>query len=110
MEHLHFRHAGQRALPAAKPCVVGVVASGNLEVLIEAATLAGACEFDIRTPARGFEEVWAAVIADFVARHPCGDVRVSINDNAATPGTVALRLAQAIEEYAGPRRSERNPA
>jgi malonate decarboxylase delta subunit len=100
MEELRYRFCGGRKLSAAKPRLVGVVASGNLEVLIEPAPLDGACTIDVRTPVRGFSDVWAAVIADFVARHPLGDVRISINDAGATPATVALRLDQAFEEYA----------
>ena len=102
MEHLHFNfNGGALAAGTRRPRIVGVVASGNLEVLIEPATLDGACAFDIDTPARGFARVWQAVISDFFARHRLGDVRISINDNGATPATVALRLDQAVEEYRG---------
>jgi malonate decarboxylase delta subunit len=44
--------------------------------------------------------VWEAVVADFFARHRLADVRISINDNGATPAIVALRLDQAVEEFA----------
>jgi malonate decarboxylase delta subunit len=99
MEHLHYRFEGRRSIPRAAPQLVGVVASGNLEVLVEPVPLAGECVVDVATPARGFRDVWDAVIADFFARHPYGDLQISINDNAATPATVALRLDQAITEY-----------
>ena len=108
MEHLHYRFSGGRRLAAGKAEVVGVVASGNLEVLIEPAVLDGACTVDIDTPVLGFAAVWKAVVADFFARHGLGDVRISINDSGATPATVALRLDQAVEEYLGP--SEERPA
>ena len=101
MEHLEYRFAGGRALHEAQPRIVGVVASGNLEVLIAPMPLDGACVIDIRTPVRGFASVWEAVVADFFARHPFANVRVSINDNGATPATVALRLDQAAREYMG---------
>ena len=100
MEHLEYRFAGGRTLNEARPQIVGVVASGNLEVLIEPMALDDTCVIDIRTPARGFAEVWEAVVADFFARHPLANVRVSINDNGASPATVALRLDQAAQEYA----------
>jgi malonate decarboxylase delta subunit len=100
VEHLEYRFAGGRTLNEAQPRIVGVVASGNLEVLIEPVPLDGTCAIDIRTPARGFTEVWEAVVADFFTRHPLANVRVSINDNGASPATVALRLDQAAEEYA----------
>jgi malonate decarboxylase delta subunit len=99
MEHLRYRFAGDRVLPGGVPQLVGVVASGNLEVLIEPVQLEGACAIDVSTPVRGFAEVWAAVVADFFRRHRFADVRVSINDSGATPAIVALRLDQAAEEY-----------
>ncbi len=99
MEYLQYRFSGGGTVGGAKPRLVGVVASGNLEVLIEPMPLDGACAVDIRTPARGFGEVWEAVVADFFARHSFADVRISINDNGATPATVSLRLDQAVEEF-----------
>ncbi|HWZ70249.1 MAG TPA: malonate decarboxylase acyl carrier protein [Casimicrobiaceae bacterium] len=100
MEHLHYRFTGGRKTRAAESRIVGVVASGNLEVLIEPAPLQGACTVDIDTAANGFGAVWEAVVADFFSRHPLADVRISINDNGATPAIVALRLDQAVEELA----------
>ncbi|MGV0908608.1 malonate decarboxylase acyl carrier protein [Martelella sp. FOR1707] len=97
MEDLTFRHAVER--PAAgtrRTGLVGVVASGNLEVLCERVLADDACEVAIRTMATGFADVWAAVVADFVERHPAGGIRFSINDGGARPDTVALRLAQAL--------------
>lgn len=99
MQHLHYRFTGGRAIAPGRPCLVGVVASGNLEVLIEPAALDGACTVDIDTAAHGFDAVWEAVIGDFHDRHALGDVRVAINDNGATPATVSLRLDQAVEEF-----------
>jgi malonate decarboxylase delta subunit len=100
MEHLQYRFTGGRTTRAAESRIVGVVASGNLEVLIEPAALRGACTVDIDTAANGFGAVWEAVVADFFSRHPLADVRISINDNGATPAIVALRLDQAVEEFA----------
>ena len=99
MEQLQFEFK-DGALKGAQPTtLVGVVASGNLEVLIENAALDGACEVTINTSARGFERIWKAVLNDFFARHPLADARVSINDMGATPAVVSLRLDQAIEEF-----------
>ncbi|HEY1329663.1 MAG TPA: malonate decarboxylase acyl carrier protein [Casimicrobiaceae bacterium] len=100
MEHLSYRSPGKRRMPQARPTLVGVVASGNLEVLIEPASLRGDCTVDVATPVSGFERVWAAVVGDFLRRHDLADVRVYVNDNGATPAIVALRLDQAVEEYA----------
>ncbi len=98
MENLQFRFEnGHRRTPA-QACaqLVGVVSSGNLEVLIEAAALAGACEIVINTAACGFEAIWQAVAADFHARWQLADTRISINDMGATPAVVSLRLDQAV--------------
>jgi malonate decarboxylase delta subunit len=101
METLHFRFEnGQRAM-APPPQLVGVVGSGNLEVLIEPAALGGACEIDVTTAAVGFGPTWQAVMADFHARWGLADTRISINDMGATPAVVSLRLDQAVESMTG---------
>ena len=84
--------------------LVGVLASGNLEVLLEPATQDGQLTVRIVTVAQGFGTIWQAVIDDFAQRHPLRDVRVSINDAGATPAVVSLRLDQAVETlHAGSR-------
>jgi malonate decarboxylase delta subunit len=100
VDHLHFRLSGGSRQLTASPCVVGVVASGNLEVLIESAMLDGCCTIDVDTAAQGFGTIWQAVIDDFHARHSLADARIAINDNGATPATVSLRLDQAVDEFA----------
>ena len=100
MEHLQFRFDGGRpAGPAASARIVGVVASGNLEVLIEPAPPGTACTVEISTAAKGFGTIWEAVLRDFFERHGQGGIRISINDAGATPAIVALRLDQAIEDF-----------
>jgi len=76
--------------------ITGVVASGNLEVLVERVLPETECLLEIKTAAEGFGQVWSAVIADFVDRYSPGGLRLSINDGGARPDTVSLRLAQAI--------------
>ncbi len=76
--------------------IVGVVASGNLEVLVERVLPDTECQVDVSTAAEGFGPVWADVVADFVERRSPGGLRLSINDGGARPDTVALRLAQAV--------------
>jgi malonate decarboxylase delta subunit len=98
METLKYRFDGRTAPQGTLDHVlVGVVASGNLEVLIEPAALDGAMEIEVVTAARGFGQIWQAVLDDFAARHPLKDVRISINDVGATPAVVSLRLDQAVE-------------
>ncbi|HAT33783.1 MAG TPA: malonate decarboxylase acyl carrier protein [Janthinobacterium sp.] len=101
METLQYRFEhGSRALPA-RPQMVGVVGSGNLEVLIESAPSGGACVVDISTAATGFGATWEAVMNDFHQRWQLADVRVAINDMGATPAVVSLRLDQAVETALG---------
>ena len=97
-----FRGAGAEGARASKrgaPVLVGVAASGNLEVLVEPAALDGACQVEISTAATGFAAVWRAVLDDFFERAAPADLKFSINDVGATPAVVSLRLDQAIEEY-----------
>jgi malonate decarboxylase delta subunit len=51
----------------------------------------------VRTSADGFGEIWEAVLDRFFVRNDLA-AAVEINDSGATPGTVSLRLAQAVEE------------
>ena len=105
METLHFRFESGGTPPAAHgqsaAQLVGVVSSGNLEVLIEPAALNGACEIEVRTAAVGFGATWEAVMADFHARWKLSDTRICVNDMGATPAVVSLRLDQAVESMTG---------
>jgi malonate decarboxylase delta subunit len=101
METLTYRFEhGSRALPP-QPQLVGVVGSGNLEVLIEPAALDGACSIEIRTAAVGFGATWEAVMRDFHQRWRLADARVTVNDVGATPAVVSLRLDQAVQAMLG---------
>ncbi|MDM0022807.1 malonate decarboxylase acyl carrier protein [Variovorax saccharolyticus] len=96
MESLSFQHAARRRAGGTRQmAIVGVVASGNLEVLVERVLPNSECQLEIRTAAEGFGEVWTAVAADFVERYSPGGLRFSVNDGGARPDTVLLRLAQA---------------
>ncbi|CAE6708230.1 malonate decarboxylase acyl carrier protein [Xanthomonas arboricola] len=102
METLRYRFDGQHGARAGLDhALVGVVASGNLEVLVERVPLDGAMEIEILTAARGFGTIWQVVLDDFAARHPLRDVRISINDVGATPAVVSLRLEQALDVLQG---------
>jgi malonate decarboxylase delta subunit len=97
MEKLTFQFETNRAAAGSrKQALVGVVASGNLEVLLERSLPPGQCSIEIATAAHGFGEVWQAVLADFVARRAAGGLKISINDGGARPDTVSLRLAQGV--------------
>ena len=97
METLEIhREAPRRALGKKQHGITGVVASGNLEVLLERVLEGTRCEVNIKTPVEGFDEVWRAVVDDFIERHSPGGLRISINDGGARPDTVSLRLAQGV--------------
>lgn len=97
LETLDYTLPGRRPAGPFAPVLVGVVASGNLEVLLE--PLQGAeCRVHVETSARGFGSIWDAVVNDFHRRHGLGGVRVSVHDMGATPAVVSLRLDQAVSE------------
>ena len=94
METLSFDYPASQAV--SRRAHVGVVGSGDLEVLLEPSPDQQA-HVTVRTSAEGFREVWEGVLDRFFARNDLA-ADVQINDSGATPGTVALRLAQAVEE------------
>ncbi|CAN7659792.1 malonate decarboxylase acyl carrier protein [Phyllobacterium sp. LjRoot231] len=97
MEKLSFTMKPSTAAAGTRArAIVGVVASGNLEVLLERGLPANVCVIDIATAAHGFAAVWEAVIDDFVTRRPAGGLHISINDGGARPDMVSLRLAQGV--------------
>jgi malonate decarboxylase delta subunit len=98
MENLKYRFVGGKPTQGVT-AIVGVLGSGNLEVMVEPAALGGACEIEVSTAVRGFGTIWQAVMKDFFVRHRAGDIRISVNDAGATPAIVSLRLDQAIETY-----------
>jgi malonate decarboxylase delta subunit len=75
---------------------VGVVASGNLEVLIDSSEDAQSSA-RVRTSAAGFGDTWQALLAMFFSQHDVA-MRVEINDFGASPPVVLLRLEQGLEE------------
>jgi malonate decarboxylase delta subunit len=99
IETLEFGFDGRHPAGAFAPVLVGVVGSGNLEVMLEPAP-EPRCSVQVQTSARGFGAIWQAVLDDFHARHGLAGVRVSINDMGATPAVVSLRLDQAVAELA----------
>ncbi len=100
MERLVF-DLESRPSPAGRrpPVVVGVVASGNLEVLVEPGVDDVRCHLEVTTSAEGFRAIWEAVLRDFVARRPVAGLALAVNDGGATPAVVSLRLGQALQEY-----------
>jgi malonate decarboxylase acyl carrier protein len=74
---------------------VGVVGSGDLEVLYRPAD-SDQTKVRVRTSVDGFDTVWTWVLQRFFARHPLPG-EFELNDFGATPGVVNLRLRQVAE-------------
>ena len=93
MERIEFDYPARRRV--SQRAHVGVVGSGDLEVLLEPAQ-GDRAQVLIRTSVDGFRDTWKAVLDRFFAKYD-GAVRIEINDAGATPGSVLLRLEQAVE-------------
>jgi malonate decarboxylase delta subunit len=93
MEKIQYHHSAQHIVK--QRVHVGVVGSGDLEVLLEPSP-DGRSHVVVNTSVDGFEATWKNVLDRFFARFQ-GAVSIEINDFGATPGTVMLRLAQAAE-------------
>ena len=93
MEQLNFSFPARRAIT--RSVHVGVVGSGDLEVLLEPSADARA-HVSVNTSVAGFATVWSNVLERFFSRFD-GAAAIEINDFGATPGVVMLRLEQAAE-------------
>ena len=93
METLAFTYPARSRID--RRAHVGVVGSGDLEVLLVPAAEPEA-RVVVRTSVDGYGAIWKAVLDRFFARHDVA-ASVEINDFGATPGVVSLRLAQALE-------------
>jgi malonate decarboxylase delta subunit len=99
MERLEFEFsAGQ---PAPGRIVAGVVASGDLEVLLEPGA-PGRTTVAVQTAADGYGGNWKAVLERVFGPGTLPAARIEINDNGATPGVVRMRIEQAFEEASQP--------
>jgi malonate decarboxylase delta subunit len=94
VEKLTFVYPATRVLAARAH--VGVVASGDLEVLLEPRPGVES-QVTVTTSVDGFGTVWKSVLDRFFGRFEAA-ASVEINDFGATPGLVTLRLEQAAEK------------
>ena len=95
MLNLKYKQTAPHRLSGQKAqAIIGVVASGNLEVLLERVLPGADCEVVIATPVKGYDATWEAVVTEFFARSSPGGLRITINDGGARPDTVYLRLMQ----------------
>lgn len=84
-------------VPLIRPVHVGAVASGDLEIIMtQPRAGATSATVALRTSVDGFDTVWRRVLDRFFAESALL-AHYEINDFGATPGMVALRLAQALE-------------
>jgi len=97
MQTLNYRFAADRQ-PATR-AHVGVVASGDLEVLLDTSAR-DVADVRVRTSVEGFDTVWHATLTRFFSHNPLGG-RWELNDFGATPAVVTLRLRQAAEAATG---------
>jgi malonate decarboxylase delta subunit len=93
MEKLSFQYPA--SAKAARKAHVGVVGSGDLEILLEPSDDAKA-HVTVLTSVTGFQSTWKAVLDRFFERYQ-GAARIDIHDFGATPGTVTMRLQQVVE-------------
>ncbi len=76
--------------------LVGVVGSGDLEVLVEPHD--DLILIQICTSVDGMGSIWQALMQRLFSSGTLPGMRIDINDFGATPGVVRLRLEQALEE------------
>jgi malonate decarboxylase delta subunit len=97
MENMRYEYPAKRAIT--QSAHVGVVGSGDLEVLLSPSSGANA-EVVIRTSVDGYGHVWKSVLDRFFQRYD-GAAKIELNDFGATPGVVMLRLNEAVEASEG---------
>jgi malonate decarboxylase delta subunit len=93
MEKMQYDYPA--AYPVSHRVHVGVVGSGDLEVLLEPSA-DNRSHVIVNTSVDGFGATWKNVLDRFFLRFQ-GAALIEINDFGATPGTVMLRLEQAAE-------------
>lgn len=81
--------------PARTRALAGVVASGDLEILLEPGE-AGRIHVAVATSTDGAGQRWAAVLERVLGDGTFPAARLDISDFGATPGVVRLRLGQAF--------------
>ena len=95
MEKLRLKY--KAGAPANGRTLVGVVGSGDLEVLAEPGP-AGSTVVDVCTSVDGSGPLWRAQLARLFADPTLPALKLEINDFGATPGVVQMRVAQVLEE------------
>ncbi|MBU6261080.1 MAG: malonate decarboxylase subunit delta [Burkholderiales bacterium] len=104
MQTLEFQYPA--GTPASARTRVGVVGSGDLEVLLEPGA-PGRTTVRVTTSVDGFGTIWQAQLDRVFGGGVVGPAgpaaQIEINDFGATPGVVGLRIAQAFAALGGAR-------
>ena len=95
MEKLRLEY--KAGAPAKGRTLVGVVGSGDLEVLAEPG-LPGSTVVEVNTSVDGSGPLWRAQLTRLFADPGLPALKLEINDFGATPGVVQLRVNQVLEE------------
>ncbi|MBA1240590.1 malonate decarboxylase subunit delta [Pseudomonas kunmingensis] len=95
METLSFEFAAGQ--PARGKALVGVVGSGDLEVLLEPGQ-AGKLSIQVVTSVNGAEQRWQQLFERMFREQNLPALNIDIHDFGATAGVVRLRLEQGLEE------------
>ena len=96
MENLTYEFAASKqAAVLQQQVLVGVVGSGDLEVLVEPHS--DLIRIQICTSVDGMGPIWQALMQRLFATGVLPAMRIDINDFGATPGVVRLRVEQALE-------------
>lgn len=96
MESSQFTYPAGQA--ATSNVLAGVVGSGDLEVLIQPGRT-GTTQITVNTSVDGSRHLWQAVFDRiFTVQPDWPAMAVEINDFAATPGVVRMRLEQALDQ------------
>jgi malonate decarboxylase delta subunit len=82
--------------PAQGRALAGVVASGDLEILLEANT-PHQTVVNITTSVDGMGRVWQLVLERIFGDGSLPAAKLEINDSGATPGVVQMRIGQVFE-------------
>lgn len=98
MEQLQFEYPA--GAPASQRVLVGVVGSGDLEVMVEPGT-PGTTLVHVTTSVDGYGKAWDAQLSRVFSAEPRAAMRIRIHDFGATPGVVGMRLAEAFEALGG---------
>ncbi len=97
MENMRYEYPATRTIT--KRAHVGVVGSGDLEVLLSPSQTANT-EVIVHTSVDGYGHVWKSLLDRFFQRYDSA-AKIELNDFGATPGVVMLYLAEAVEASEG---------